>query len=154
MNALSLLFDLYAALDPEPPCWLDFEDGGDGRSHCLRCIKKLDKGQDKYTVGSPGAEEDTCLHCGTCGKILDYTLTDAGAEHELEHFRAVKFRRNRPLDRDTAYHLARLCAAKNDDVETTFIAARAIRCMKSIPTLKQDMPVRTMERISRVMAAG
>ena len=133
MNLLSLLFDEYAALTPEPSCWLDFEDGGDGNSHCLRCIKKLDAGRDKYSCAGGSTEEDGCLHCGTCGKILDYTLTDDGAASELSHFKTVKFRRDKPLDRNTAYHLARLIAAKDDDMEVIRIAARAIRCMKGIP---------------------
>lgn len=133
MTALSLLFDRYAAIDPEPPCWLDFEDGGDGNSHCLRCIKKLDKGRNKFTICAGDAEEDSCVHCGTCGKVLDYTLSDTGADSELSHFRTVKFRKDKLLDRDTAFHLARLLAAKGDDFETVQIAARAIRCMKYIP---------------------
>lgn len=134
MSALSLLFDLYANLKPEPPCWLDFEDGGDGNSHCLRCIKRLDKGRDKYVICTGGGEEDSCVHCGTCGKILEYILSDTGAASELDHFRSVKFRRSKRLDRDTAYHLARLCASC-DDIEVTFIAARAIRCMNGVPVL-------------------
>ena len=136
MNTLSMIFDQYANLTPEAPCWLDFEDGGDGNSHCLRCIKKMDAGRDHFTMSAGGAEEDGCLHCGTCGKILDYTLTDAGANSELDHFRSVYFRRDKPLDRNTAYHLARLIAAKGDDIETVGIAARAIRCMKYVPRLQ------------------
>ena len=85
MSQLSLLFDEYANLTPEPACWLDFEDGGDGNSHCLRCIKKLDAGKDRFTCSCGGSEEDGCLHCGTCGKILDYTLTDYRSSRNKVH---------------------------------------------------------------------
>lgn len=136
MNALSLLFDQYAALSPEMGYWLDFEDGGDGGTHCLKCIKKLDAGCDKYTGYGGAPEQDGCLHCGTCGKLLDYTLTDYGANSELDHFKDVKFRRNKPLDRITAYEIARMLAAKGDDLDAVHVAARAIRCMKKLPTLK------------------
>ena len=136
MNALSLLFDRYADLRPEGACWLDFEDGGDGNNHCSRCIKKLDPEGKHYTQDTGSRESDRCVHCGTCGKLLDYTLTDSGADSELEHFRHVRFRRDKQLDRDTAYHLARLLDAKGNDCEAIMIAARAIRCMKSIPNLE------------------
>ncbi len=132
-SLLALLFDEYAALNPEPGWWLDFEDGGAGHVCCLRCIKKRDAGREKYSGCGSSSEEDGCLHCGDCGKLLDYTLTDYGAESELEHFRKVKFRRSKPLDRETAYHLARLIAAKEDDMDVIRIAARAIRCMRHIP---------------------
>lgn len=133
MSLLAILFDEYAALNPEPEYWLDFEDGGDGNGHCLRCIKKLDAGRNKYTGSGGSTEEDGCLHCGTCGKILDYTLTDHGALEELAHFMTVKFRRNKPLDRNTAYHLARLIEAKENDMDVIRIAARAIRSMRNVP---------------------
>lgn len=133
MSALAQLFDDYANIFPEPSCWLDFADGGDGNAHCRKCIEKLDAGRDKFTVSAGSPEEDGCVHCGTCGKVLDYTLTDTGADEELAHFRKVKFRRDKPLDRVTAFHLARLIAAKDSDPDVIRIAARAIRCMKRIP---------------------
>jgi len=69
-------------------------------------------------------------------RILNYTLTNYGAESELSHFRTVKFRRDKPLDRETAYHLARALYGKDNDLEAVMIAARAIRSMKYIPQLE------------------
>lgn len=135
MSALACLFDRYANLDPEPAYWLEIEDGGDGQDYCLKCVKKKLPGSEQYSGYGGPAEQDGCMHCSQCGKLLDYTLTDHGAEEELNHFRTVKFRRNKPLDRDTAYHLARLIAAKESDPEVILVAARAIRCMKRIPAL-------------------
>lgn len=139
MSALALLFDQYARLWPDSGCWLDHEDGGDGETYCRRCIKKKDAGRDAYQVIGAGYESDGCLHCSACGKLLDYVLTDCGAEEELAHFRTVKFRRNKPLDRETAFHLARLIAAKEDDMDVILIAARAIRCMKRLPTAAKEL---------------
>lgn len=133
MSALALLFDQYANLRPGDPVYLEIEDGGDGAEYCLKCLKAKYPDSEGYG-SSAGAEFDGCVHCAECGKLLDYTLTDHGAEEELAHFSAVKFRRNKPLDRDTAYHLARLIAAKENDLDVIRIAARAIRCMKRIPS--------------------
>lgn len=141
MNALSLLFDKYADLEPENPHWICDDDGDEGHNYCRRCalakIKKDGKGDLNVSVAP---ESDSCLHCTVCGKLLDYTLTNHGADSELDHFRSVKFRRDKPLDRDTAYHLARMLAAKGDDCEAVVIAARAIRCMKSIPRWPDSQP--------------
>ena len=136
MTTLSLIFDKYANLSPEDPHWICDGVGDEGKDFCRRCalakIKKDGKGQLSMSVAP---ESDGCVHCTVCGKLLDYTLTDHGGDAELDHFRGVKFRRGKPLDRDTAYHLARMLAAKGDDCEAVVIAARAIRCMKSIPNL-------------------
>lgn len=129
MSLLGLLFDEYADLDPEPGYWLD---EGVGETYCRRCIEKLAKGREFSGYGG-AAEQDSCLHCHKCGKILDYTLTDHGALEELNHFKGVKFRAGKSLDRETAFHLARLIWAKDNDMEVVRIAARAIRCMKRIP---------------------
>lgn len=130
---LAHLFDEYANLRPEDPCYIEIEDGGDGQSYCRKCLAKEFPGNDKWGSYGCAAEHDGCVHCASCGVLLDYVLTDAGADYELEHFRDVKFRRNKPLDRDTAFHLARLIAAKENDLDVIRIAARAIRCMRRIP---------------------
>jgi len=136
MNALSYLFDRYADLQPEDPHWICDGVGDEAEDYCRRCalakIAADGKGELNMSIAP---ETDSCLHCTKCGKLLDYTLTNSGADSEIDHFRSVKFRRNKPLDRDTAYHLARMLAAKDGDHEATVIAARAIRCMKSIPKL-------------------
>ncbi len=134
MSMLALLFDQYADLRPEDPCYLEIEDGGDGAYYCIKCLKaKFPESERRYGCAG-GAEHDGCVHCVECGKLLDYVLTDAGASEELAHFATVKFRRNKPLDRNTAFHLARLIAAKENDLDVIRIAARAIRCMKRIPS--------------------
>lgn len=130
MSLLSLLFDQYADLEPGPGCWVDDDDA---ETYCLGCAKKIADGRPISSYGC-AAEQDGCLHCHKCGKLLDYVLTNYGAEEELHHFKTMKFRRDKPLDRQTAYHLARLIAAKENDMDVIRVAARAIRCMKRIPT--------------------
>jgi hypothetical protein len=130
MSLLSLLFDRYANISPGPAYWLEEDEC---EEYCLRCIKKIAAGR-LYSGYGCAAEQDGCLHCHKCGNLLDYVLTDHGALEELHHFKTVKFRPGKPLDRETAYHLARLIAAKEDDPDVIHIAARAIRCMKRIPS--------------------
>lgn len=130
MTLLSLLFDKYANLNPDAGCWVDDDDAG---TYCPGCAKKIAKGRPISSYGC-AAEQDGCLHCDKCGKLLDYVLTDHGALEELQHFKSVKFRRIKRLDRETAYHLARLIAAREHDMDVILIAARAIRCMSRIPS--------------------
>lgn len=130
MTMLVLLFDQYANLAPGAGYWLEDDDCCE--TYCLQCIKKLAAGRE-YSGYGCAAEQDGCLHCHECGQLLDYVLTNHGALEELNHFKTVSFRRNKPLDRETAYHLARLIAARDNDMDVIRIAAKAIRCMKRIP---------------------
>lgn len=132
MSLLALLFEDYAAITPGAAYWVD-EDEADGETYCLRCVKAKAAGR-RYSSYGCAPEQDGCLHCAKCGTTLDYVLTEHGAEAELAHFKTVKFRRDKPLDRDTAYHLARLIAAKEDSMDVVRIAAKAIRCMTRIPS--------------------
>jgi hypothetical protein len=129
MTMLAHLFDLYAKLDPGSGYWL-LDD--ETQTYCHACVIKVAAGR-AFTGYGCAAEQDGCLHCDKCGKLLDYTLTDHGAIEELNHFKTVRFNRNKPLDRQTAYHLARLIAAKDSDPEVIRIAAMAIRCMRRVP---------------------
>jgi hypothetical protein len=128
---LDLLFDEYAALDPEGPYWPAVADTSEDFCRAHAQVKAGPSGE---IDGGYSRETDGCCHCATCGRLLAYTLTDAGAASELAHFKTVRFQRDRPLDRTTAYHLSRLIAAMPHDMEVTRIAARAIRCMRSVPT--------------------
>jgi hypothetical protein len=132
MSMLAHFFDLYANLSPEGPCWPFDDDTGENycREHAL--AKAREAGHDKID-GGYAHEADGCVHCATCGKLLDYSLTDHGQESELAHFVTVKFRRNKPLDRETAYHLARMLWGKDNDLQAIRVAASAIRCMKRLP---------------------
>lgn len=134
MAALSALFDRYAAINPPPPYWLSEDDGAD---YCRKHAEKKAAEIGCEVDGGYHREMDSCCHCAVCGKLLDYTLTGHGQDAEIDHFRNIKFRRGRPLDKVTAYHLARAFYGKDDDLEAVEIAARAIRCMRSVPKLTE-----------------
>lgn len=131
MSTLALLFDKYANLSPEGPYWPFDDDTGEDycRKHAIEKAKAA--GHDKID-GGYAREADGCCHCATCGKLLDYSLTDAGQAAELAHFQTVTFRRSKPLDRETAYHIARMLWGRHD-MEAIKVAARAIRCMRRVP---------------------
>ena len=133
---LARLFDLYANLNPDGQFWVECGGRDDGENYCRKhAEEKIAADGDDTLCGGDYSESDSCCHCSVCGKLLGYVLTDHGAEAELSHFKSVKFRRNKPLDRVTAYHLARLIDARPNDLEVMRIAACAIRCMKQVPSV-------------------
>ncbi len=67
MSMLALLFDQYADLRPEDPCYLEIEDGGDGAYYCMRCLKANDdtgtevaSTTDAFIASSAGSYSTTC----------------------------------------------------------------------------------------------
>jgi hypothetical protein len=136
MTALAFLFDQYAGMQPEDPCWITDGKVDEAHDYCRKCAAaRIERDGAGYLSTSCAPESDHCVHCDACGKLLNYSLTAAGADAELDHFQSVRFRKDKRLDRETAFHLARMLAAKGDDFEATEVAARAIRCMRSIPKI-------------------
>jgi hypothetical protein len=105
------------------PFWLDGSIV-DNDIYCLHCceqalesaLKKQGEGADLFIGGGYSGESDSCVHCATCGIVLEYTLTDAGAAAELTHFLD-----DHPLQDeitpDDAYHIARILWAYQDENE-------------------------------------
>ena len=80
-----------ALVESEPEYWVHGAD--EGESYCHKCCEKKVKGLLKkdpggeYCVdGGWGVEGDSTPFCETCGKLLENTLTEAGAETEVDHF--------------------------------------------------------------------
>lgn len=114
---LVIKLDAYAA-EPDDPYWIE------GESYCLEHAQiEIADRPGTLLEGGYSSEEDGCVHCHTCGKLLDYTLTDAGANAEADHFRKMRFRR--PLSRETAFHVARMLCGAQSDPEVVRIAKRA-----------------------------
>lgn len=77
-----------------PPHWVVGYD--ESVSFCRRCgekkVRELQRGKAKtergdiFLDGGWSQEADSVQVCETCGRLLDYTLTDYGVESELEHF--------------------------------------------------------------------
>jgi hypothetical protein len=130
--AMIIALDSYAAV-PDAPYWLE-HSGESSDTFCYDCAQKeLAKYPDALLGGGYGGEEDRCLHCEMCGALLEYILTNHGADSEIVHFRTVRFRS--PLSREEAYHVARMLAGAEDDPEAIQIAARAIKKIPPLPTI-------------------
>jgi hypothetical protein len=120
---LQIRLDRYAGYNRADPYWLSTDDCG--YTYCRKCALEA-------LAASPGAELDGGFFgegdhsefCETCGKSLDYTLTNYGASVEIDHYRKVKFRA--PLDRDEAYYVARMLGADRDNEDAVKIARRAV----------------------------
>lgn len=120
---IKIKLDRYAGMCRADPYWLSNDDCG--YTYCRKCALKVLK-------ATPGAEldggfhfeSDSCEHCETCGKPLDYTLTNTGASAEMDHYSKVRFRA--PLDRDEAYHVARMFGADTENETSLKIACRAV----------------------------
>lgn len=115
---LQLALDHYAA-EPADPYWIE------GESYCHEhAQEELAKRPGALLEGGYSSEEDSCVHCHTCGKLLDYTLTNAGTASEIDHFRTVRFRQ--PLCKEQAFHVARMIGGAQDNPDAIRIAKRAV----------------------------
>jgi hypothetical protein len=120
---IKIALNLYAGWTRYAPYWLSNDDSG--ATYCRKCaLEALKAKPDAKLEGGCGCEGDSCEHCETCGKCLDYTLTSYGASTEIDHYSKVRFRG--PLSRDEAYHLARMFDANPDDAAALKIVRRAI----------------------------
>ena len=87
--------------------WLE-DDAGEwigSVDYCKSCATEEKAGRaDLHVCGPMQFEEaDSCRHCGTCGALLDYRLTQYGLREEAGHFleNGVRY----PLTPVEAYHL-------------------------------------------------
>jgi hypothetical protein len=120
---IQIALNRYAGMNRANPYWLSNDDCG--YTYCRKCALKALKAKPGAELdGGFHCESDSCQHCETCGKLLDYTLTNCGAAEEIDHFSKARFRE--PLDRDEAYHIARMLGANTDDEAALKIARRAI----------------------------
>ena len=121
--------DAYVAdLEVPAPYWLTGSDADESQVYCFSCAEAAAaKSIGTEVAGGYGGESDSCEHCDTCGRVLDYTLTDAGVGSEIDHFRKVRFRK--PLGKEEAYHVARMLAGAEDDPDAIRIATRAVNAI-------------------------
>jgi hypothetical protein len=120
---LKIRLDRYAGMYRADPYWLSNDDCG--FTYCRKCaLQALRAKPGAELDGGFHCENDSCQHCETCGRLLDYTLTNYGAAEEINHFSKIRFRK--PLDRDQAYHIARMLGANTEDEAAIKIAHRAV----------------------------
>lgn len=87
--------------------WTSGGDGDPGQSYCGVCIEKhiaANPGKGMVADGGWDQQSDTPQVCETCGCPLEYSLTDAGATQELDHFERAEI----VITPQTAYELLEL----------------------------------------------
>lgn len=116
----------WAATDVQQRHWLTGGGSEPSCTYCYSCAVKAAAAHPGSEIdgGWPG-EEDGCLHCDTCGCLIEYSLTDYGASSEIDHFRSARFRTS--LSRIDAYHLARMIEAAPNSPDAKRIVKRAAR---------------------------
>ena len=120
---IQIALNRYAGWHRAAPYWLYMDDCG--YTYCHKCaVMALTSRPGAELDGGFSCEGDSSEYCETCGKLLDYTLTDYGASVEIDHFSKVRFRA--PLSRDDAYCIARMFGANPDDETALKVARRAI----------------------------
>jgi hypothetical protein len=87
-----------------------FEDYcGDCIDEAFAKAKAENPGKELFIGSTCGSEQDGCLHCAACGRLIAYTLTDYGVRDELAHFEENRIGGgwNDGLGSDEFYHIAR-----------------------------------------------
>jgi hypothetical protein len=101
---------------PDRPFWFVGDDADQSELYCYDCVM-LEKPNGEYGEDYDGGfccEEDGCEVCGSCSKLLQYTLTNYGVAQELAHFVEYGFDWDSP---DECYALARVAHGIYEDSE-------------------------------------
>jgi hypothetical protein len=122
--------DRYAAsLNLEYPRWLCGDKADEGLTYCRECAEKaLAEGLGEYLGGGFAQECDTYEQCYTCSKMLEYHLSEHGAEREFDW---LKYKRFKKIDKETAYMVARILEV---DLHNKKYIRLAQRALAGIPT--------------------
>lgn len=124
---METLLQRYAGIDPPYPCWLGGDRADPGPDYCRECAtERVKAGFGEFVDGGyDAAEAEHCCHCEGCGKLLDYFLTDYGVRDEMQHFHGRRLRS--PLDREEAFHIARILEAAPNDKAVLRLGRRALK---------------------------
>lgn len=115
--------------------WIGGSDD-EGLNYCRDCaeariaqLKVAKPAGDFFIDGGWAAyESDTCVHCHTCGSLLQYSLTEFGVSSEIDHF-TKHMRRKGGLPAEEAYHIV-AALEQAERMEDQKIISRAIRVGK------------------------
>ena len=131
-GALERLNEIARSADVPYPHWLGGDEADQGLSYCYECAEKaVSAGDGEYVDGGWQQDSDGCCHCETCGRLLDYTLTDYGVTEELSHFRAARLRGE--LHPEAAYHLARILEQHDEHPEVKQLLPKVRRALARTP---------------------
>jgi len=122
----------YVGEHPEVACWLHGLGADEGLDYCRECAEKQVRAGKAELVdgGYLRSEHDGCVHCETCGVVLDYMLTDHGVETELTHFEGCDF--SGGLSTTEAFHISRILCAQPDNSEAIALADRALAALRAM----------------------
>lgn len=121
--------------NPVDQHYIETSRESDPRTYCRDCVQTafaevatrwLGNLDVEVWIGmSVGGEQDTCMRCDACGRLLSYCLTNYGAGEELAHFSKKRFPR-KPLPPDVAYEISAMLSGIAYSKEPDDVAA-AIR---------------------------
>lgn len=143
-RAIMALENQIFRLASEPPDekFIETPDFTCDEHYCPKCIgaalaaekAKHPDGADVYVAQGSG-ENDSSLHCDSCGCLLAYSLTDYGASYELDHFTKARGWSRKSLHPDVAFELCAMlrvvaCSEKLDDIFAAIrVGNRAVKAM-------------------------
>ncbi|NWC11970.1 hypothetical protein HX776_24600 [Pseudomonas agarici] len=128
--ALLVLSAHASSLDVPFPHWIGGADADQGPSYCRPCAEaEVAAGRAEYVDGGWHQENDGCCHCETCGRLLEYTLTEYGASEELDHYLGAEL--SGPVSPEDAFHIARMLEHDETNSQALSIAVRAADLIKT-----------------------
>ncbi len=128
--ALLALWAHASSLDVPYPHWVGGDDVDQGPSYCWQCADaEVVAGKAEYVDGGWQQENDGCCHCETCGRLLEYTLTECGASEEIDHYSGAKL--SGPISPEDAFHIAKMLEHDESNPQALSIAMRAVELIKA-----------------------
>lgn len=110
-DLLTALRPIAAQASTKSQHWIGGSDN-EAENYCRDCAEakiaqlRVAKPDGEFFIdgGWEAHEADHCVHCATCGVLLDYSLTDYGVSTELDHY-TRHMKRKGPLPPEDAYHI-------------------------------------------------
>lgn len=129
-GAALLVLNAHAgSLDVPFPHWIGGDGADQGPSYCRSCAEaEVAAGRAEYVDGGWQQENDGCCHCETCGRLLEYTLTEYGASEELDHYLSGGLAGQ--VSPEDAFHIAKMLEHDETNAQALSIAIQAAELIK------------------------
>lgn len=129
-KVLEVLTKIAADVDAPYPHWLLGDDADQGLSYCHPCAEKaITEGKAEFVDGGYPQDSDGCSHCGDCGRLLEYSLTESGVAAELEHY--LSSAPSAPVSPECAFHLIKLLECHNDNSDVLELLPAVVCALKA-----------------------
>jgi hypothetical protein len=131
IDVLLMVLSAHASsIDVPFPHWVGGGNADQGPSYCRPCADaEVAADRAEYVDGGWQQENDGCCHCETCGRLLEYTLTEYGAIEEIDHYMRVDL--EGPISPGDAFHIAKILEHDETNVQALSIATQAINLIKA-----------------------